>query len=286
MKVLLTGSSGFIGSSIYQELVKQPDMEVITTTRKSDNASENAIYFDFNDRKDYGNLYEYFKKPDMIIHCAWENVRDVYNTDHMEAHLFNQMRFLKNLISNGVKKIIVCGSCFEYGKQYGEMHEDYTDVKPNTGYAIAKNYLRMYLETLQNSYSFALQWIRIFYVYDREGERGGNIITQLKQEVNQGNDTFKMSRGNQLFDYMEIRNLASTFVKIVGQNKIQGIIHCCSGEPKSLIELIEERLSEWDKKITLKKGVYDYRKFESLAIWGNTNKMMDALRAYDAEISG
>lgn len=277
MKILITGASGFIGNNIYEEFLKFGDIEIIRTTR---NKYEQKIkYLDMNNLKLDLNYFDYFEKPDIVIHCAWENVKNINDISHMDIHLINHMNFLKNLIKNGAKNIVVCGSCFEYGDLYGEVSEN--QVNPNTSYSLSKNFLRLYLKELQKENNFIFKWLRFFYVYDENGDKGSNIFTQLKNSVKNGLTVFNMSKGDQILDFVEVKYLASIVCKISLQNEVNGEINCCTGYGTTLSFMIEECLNKWESKILLNKGFYEYRSFESRFLWGNKDKLNKAISSYE-----
>lgn len=268
MKILITGGSGFIGGAIVKRLQINSTVELICTTRDKTDSSESKIFFDLFSTNFEDNLFLKFGSPDIVLHCAWGNVKKINSLKHMDTELFYHMRFIENLVRNGVKKIVVLGSCFEYGKQNGEVYENQIP-NPNTTYAVAKDSLRRYIEFLNKKHEFDFQWLRIFYVYDESGNKGSNILSSLKEAVDSGDEVFDMSLGEQSLDYIEVKELSQMIEKLILQNKVKGIINCCSGNPITVNELIQKSLKKWDRNIDFNRGKYPYREFESLLIWGN-----------------
>ena len=277
MKILITGSSGFIGSNILKKLQEINGLDLIITTRSLNEVSEKKLLFDFKNLDFESNLFEYFGKPDIVLHCAWENVKEINATEHMEHQVFLHMCFVNNMVKNGAKKIVILGSCFEYGKQNGEVNEEQCPF-PNTPYASAKDYLRRYVEFLQFEYSFNFQWLRIFYVYDETGESGSNIISSLKNSILSGDSKFHMSYGEQEYDFIEVKELSRMIVKVILQTKVNGILNCCTGTTIKVIDLVKKCLSFWGENIVLNPGSFSYREFESIKIYGNIKKIEKALK--------
>ena len=86
-----------------------------------------------------------------------------------------------------------------------------------------------------------------------------------------------MSGGEQLRDYLPVNKMAKYIVQISIQNRINGIINCCSGQPISIKELIENYLIQNKQNIELNLGYYPYLDYEPMAFWGNTNKLNQVL---------
>jgi nucleoside-diphosphate-sugar epimerase len=283
MRVLVTGASGFIGNHVVREFLKN-EIEVLATSKTAKKASkqswfESVEYFeqDLNDRKD--NYFQLFNRPDCLIHLAWEGIPDYTGLFHLERNLINNYFFLKNMVQNGLKKLVVIGTCAEYGMQTGCLSEDLPAI-PFNAYGIAKDTLRKVLELLEKKYSFGFQWIRLFYVYG-EGQRKESIFGQLEAALNRGDGVFQMSSGEQLRDYLDVKQAANYIVKIVCQDSINGVINCCSGKPVSLHDLIVNYLKDKGKTIQLELGSYPLRDYESHAFWGDNTKLNLILKSYE-----
>jgi dTDP-6-deoxy-L-talose 4-dehydrogenase (NAD+) len=70
MRILVTGSTGFIGRYVVGQLLRTGH-EVVTISTKTELPSNNATHIpcDLNiERNDY---YELFGQPDVVIHLAW-----------------------------------------------------------------------------------------------------------------------------------------------------------------------------------------------------------------------
>ena len=277
MKILITGATGFIGHHVVNELLKTKNTLILTSSKKDAKVPANTkhIPYDLNQR-DVNNLFDYFGKPDLVIHLAWEGLPNYKELFHIDKNLFNSYFFLKNLIENGLKNLVVLGTCLEYGMQSGCLSEN-IETKPVTAYGLAKDILRKLMEELQKKHKFDFKWIRLFYQYGA-GQREDSLFSQLNKALEENRKVFNMSGGEQLKDILEIEKVAEYVVKISLQNKETGIFNCCSGKPISIRKFIEDYIKKKNKKIELNLGYYPYPDFEPMAFWGNNEKMKRVIK--------
>ncbi len=294
MRILVTGATGFIGNHVIKDLLAKQHEVVASSTSTS-----KARTFDWFEKVDFReyrlglkdkkdekdeigdkeNLFEYFQRPEVMIHLAWEGLPNYKSSHHIEQNLFAHYAFLKNLVDHGLKNLTVTGTCFEYGMQSGPLSEE-LQSQPNNPYALAKDTLRRFLETLKSKSPFHLKWIRLFYMYG-DGQNVSSILPQLQKAIDSGETEFKMSGGEQLRDYLPVSTVASNIVSIALQQSVEGIINCCSGKPISVRKLAENYIQEKGSKIRLCLGHYPYPDYEPMAFWGDNKKLNKILSSHD-----
>ena len=264
MKILITGATGFVGRSLAKELVSRgyETTILVRNVEKSKRIKElqetTKILFSLEDEKIEIN------DSKILIHCAWENVKNINDMTHIEKQFLHHYKFIKKMIENGIKKVIVTGTCYEYGLQYGPIQANAITM-PNTPYALSKDYLHKSLQLLQKNYEFELIWARLFYIYGKD-QNDKSILPQLNAAINKSEQIFNMSLGEQLFDYMDVKDVAKKLANLI--NKKNGSYNICSGKPISLRRLAETIIHEKNSKIKLNLGYYKYRPDDSIAIWG------------------
>jgi nucleoside-diphosphate-sugar epimerase len=280
-KVLVTGVTGFIGNYVIKELLKH-DVEIIATSSNEEKAQQQLwfddvkyIPFDFAHLDSTTNYFLYFNEPDIVIHLAWEGLPNYKSTFHIETNLPRHKELLGNLIRNGVKDITVTGTCLEYGMQEGCLTED-MQTFPSNPYATAKDELRRYLEQLQQKFSFSFKWVRLFYMYG-EGQNSNSLLSQLDKALQNGDEVFNMSGGEQTRDYLPVSTVAENIVRIALQKNVQGIINCSSGVPITVKDFVHQHLEQVRKSIQLNPGYYPYTDYEPMHFWGSTEKLNKAL---------
>jgi len=278
MKVLVTGATGFVGRHVINELLKF-DYEVIAAARKDDLGSNNdkVIYtfLDIDNVDKNQNYFSWLGSPDLLIHLAWQGLPNYKSLFHFEDNLPSHYSFLKNMVMNGLKKLVVTGTCFEYGMKEGCLSEDMI-TDPQNPYALAKDTLRKFLFELQKKNEFSCKWLRLFYMYG-EGQNPNSLLSQLQMALANGDKEFNMSGGEQERDYLPVEKVAKYIVAIALQNEIDGIINCCSGKPMKIKELVTNYLKENSADIKLNLGCYAYTDYEPMSFWGDDTKLKQIL---------
>ncbi|WP_292389767.1 NAD-dependent epimerase/dehydratase family protein [Methanosarcina sp. UBA5] len=276
MRVLVTGATGFIGRHVVPCLLDK-GLDVIATSRNKNKAKNYDWYSEVeyiecdyhNDTLDYYNV---FGKPDVIIHLAWNGLPNYKDPFHVERNLPANCLFLKNFIDGGIKKMVVTGTCYEYGMQCGCLHES-DNTQPVTQYGLAKDTLRKYLEFLVRDTQTSFNWVRLFYLYG-DGQNQNSLLPQLEKAIYEGEKVFNMSGGEQLRDYLSVEDAARNLCTIALQSEVDGIVNCCSGNPISIRRLVEKKIDLLNSDLKLNLGYYPYPDYEPMAFWGSVDKLM------------
>ncbi|HRO45088.1 NAD(P)-dependent oxidoreductase [Agriterribacter sp.] len=281
MKVLVTGASGFIGNYVVKQLLRLGHYVIASSSNpekaKAKSWFRDVTYINLNlsDYNDDINYFDFFFRPDIMIHLAWEGLPDFKGAFHVDINLPRHKAFLQNMICNGLRNLSVTGTCLEYGMQEGALHED-LPVKPTTSYGIAKSELWNFLLELQSIYPVHVKWIRLFYMYG-EGQNPKSLLSQLQMALDNHEEAFNMSRGDQSRDYLPVEKVAEYAIAIALQQKVTGIINCCSGEPVTVKQFVENYMIEKNRSIKLNTGFYDYPDYEPMHFWGDKTKLKTIL---------
>ncbi len=276
-KVLVTGATGFIGNYVIQELLKYNCLVIASSAGRTN--AENAAWsdkvsylpFDLGDFNNTVNYFDFFQQPDLLIHLAWEGLPNYKSSFHVETNLPRHFAFLRNLVQHGLRDLAVTGTCFEYGMQEGCLNEE-MPANPANPYGIAKDSLRKKLEQLQKQQPFAFKWVRLFYMYGK-GQNPNSLLSQLDKALADKAGNFDMSGGEQVRDFLPVEKVAAWIVKLALQDKVQGIINCCSGEPLTVKQFVENYLRTINQHIVLNLGVYPYPDYEPMRFWGDNRKL-------------
>ena len=275
MKALVTGATGFLGRHLIPALQKR-GITVVASALEEDAAS--FPWLKLTDYKPFNlaaadteeDLFVRFGQPDFLCHLAWEGLPRYRDLFHFETNLPRHYRFIKNLVSHGLSDVTVAGTCLEYGMREGLLTED-LPPQPDNAYALAKNTLRGFLLELRRTVPFSLKWPRLFYLYG-PGQSPRSLLPQLDAALEANLPVFNMSKGDQERDFLPVEGAVDKLARIATQSAVEGIINCCSGQPITVVDLVQRHLADRKRSITLNLGYYPYADFEPMRFWGSTAK--------------
>ena len=280
--IAVTGASGFLGTHVVRFLKDLDRHQIVGVGRdkaKLQALGTDYVVCDLNEPK--SNWYEALGRPDLLLHLAWEGLPNYRELFHIERNLLGNYRFLKNMVLQGLPRLAVAGTCYEYGLQNGCLSES-QPTSPTTCYGIAKDALRRLLEALKDHTPFCLLWLRIFFLYG-EGQSDKSLMSQLQAAIASGAESFDMSPGEQLRDYLPAEDAAALLLKVALQNRYEGIFNIGSGNPISIRRLVEKHLEAQNVRVLLNLGAYSYPDYEPMAYWSDVSRLNSALEAYEEE---
>jgi nucleoside-diphosphate-sugar epimerase len=272
-EIIVTGATGYIGRNLIPRLLKKKYKITILVRNKNKLSSFkwfkkiNCIKFDFDNCK--LNLKK-LKKNSILIDLAWNGLPNYYSNIHFKKNVNSHYLFIKKLLKNNIiKDLIVTGTCQEYGMKCG-LQKVNSKTTPTTAYGKAKKRLYTKIFRLKKFYNFNFKWLRLYYSYG-SWQNKNSIFPKLIFAINNNHKYFKMSKGDQLRDYIPISKMVTKIIKVVQNNKIDGIFNVCSGNPIKLKDLVKKIIKLKKSKIKLIFGYYPYLKYEPKYFWGENN---------------
>ena len=268
MKILITGANGYLGQGVVKALLDN-GQDVIATDFKISNIDDRAKKIEGN-LFDIENPYEYFDKPDVVLHMAWRDGFIHYSDNHIND-LPNHYNFIKKLIDGGLKKIAVMGSMHEVEFWEGAIKEN-TPCNPLSLYGISKNALKDMVKLLSKQKNIGYQWLRGYYIVGNS-QYGSSIFSKITAAVSEGKEEFPFTLGQNQYDFIDYNDFCRQVALTVSQDNVNGIINICSGKPEKLADRVEKFIKENDYKIELIYGAFPDRPYDSKAVWGDNTKI-------------
>ena len=274
MKVLVTGANGYIGRYVVTSLLNK-GCEVMACDISTKTVDVRAKRVDFNlfDLPE-GNIYELFGSPDVCLHMAWRN-GFVHNASTHIGDLSAHYNFITRMIDGGLRQIAVMGTMHEVGYWEGAIDES-TPCNPTSMYGIAKDALRRSTILYADQHNCIVQWLRCYYILG-DDKRSNSIFGKILKAEEEGRKTFPFTTGKNMYDFINVDELADLISITVMQNEITGIINCCKGSPISLAEQVESFIREHNLNIKLEYGAYPDRPYDSPCVYGDVKKINQIL---------
>lgn len=268
MKILVTGANGYLGQGVVSSILDSGN-EVVATDFKIDEIDERATRVACN-VFEIDNPYEYFGKPDVLLHMAWRDGFVHYSDAHIDD-LSKHYLFIRTMAEAGMEQIAVMGSMHEVGFFEGSINEN-TPCHPTTPYGIGKNALRDLTQMICKQKNIVFQWLRGYYIVGNS-KYGSSIFSKITEAVETGKKEFPFTLGQNQYDFIDYHDFCIQVASVVGQKHEQGIINICSGRPEKLADRVERFIKENDYDIKLQYGAFPDRPYDSKAIWGDDSKI-------------
>jgi nucleoside-diphosphate-sugar epimerase len=272
MKVAVTGATGFVGRHVVAALLAR-GVSVIAVARKPErvDAAKGRLTTVAIDIAEVNDAFARLGKPDVLLHLAWGGLPNYRSDSHVDDELPRQVAFLEACAQAGLRKLVVTGTCLEYGMQSGCLDEE-LPAAPITAYGQAKDRLRKHLQALETSGGPQLIWSRLFYLYG-PGQAPTSLYSQVRAAVADGAAEFPMSPGDQQRDFLPIETAAARLCALTLDASGTGIVNVCSGVPMTVAALAGKWIQELGANLRLNLGKYPYPDYEPLAFWGSTRKL-------------
>lgn len=246
MKILVTGSSGFIGNNLTNYLRKHG--YTVHGLSRSKTSKKNTFNIDLSNQHKLHSLLQK-NQYDIIVHLAAE----VYNSDPLalfEANCKNTLNLLSACKANSINKVVFASTHLVYGNsQYLPIDEEHP-LNPISNYAISKLIAEHMCRMFNLSYGIEIVILRISSVVGFGQQETFVIPTILNQVINKGKIVLhKYENGFQIMDLIRIDDVCKAFHQACKSKIKYGVYNIASGKPIT----IEDLLSSLSKITAIKK---------------------------------
>ena len=285
--ILITGSSGFIGSSLLERLLKIKNIHIVATynTKKPFSKFKNNkvkfIKIDLNIKKNFKKLPD---NIDYIYHTA--AIRDSFLSNvKANKQIFDNFNITQNLIDFSLKikckYFIYLSSVYIYsGSQKKKFFENQLNT-PVESLGLSKYICETALKKTSYDFNFKCISFRLFTVYGSNSSQNQFIPSVLKK-IYSKKDIIKFGNPSMKRDFIYIDDVLDILIKSLNKiKKIENFVSFNLGSGKSIsvkdainkiikISKIKKRLV-FDKKNTLRAGDInhqgDFKKIRTFFDW-------------------
>ncbi|GAA1886541.1 NAD-dependent epimerase/dehydratase family protein [Lapillicoccus jejuensis] len=275
--VLVTGAAGYVGRHVVTALLERgvAVRAVVRPGSRSD-VDPRADVVALDVLAPDADLDALLPDPvDAVVHLAWQDGFNHQAPSHV-ARLSDHYRLLTALVDRGVPRVAILGTMHEVGYWEGAIDE-HTPTDPRSLYGVAKDALRR--ATLLGLADRAeVQWLRCFYITG-DDRRNQSIFTRLLEAADRGQREFPFTSGVNRYDFIDVADLGRQIAVVVTTPGVTGVVNCCSGDPRSLGEMVEDFIARHDLGITLQYGAFPDRPYDSPGVWGDATRIHEILAA-------
>lgn len=262
--ILLTGATGFIGASVFKQIVASGNLPVALLRPASNTYRLQGLknycsltYQTLESAELVSKLQKY--RPKTLIHLAWhwrdttgQDSRGIYQIADNLPLTIDSIKLAQAL---GCTHWIGIGSREEYGNVEHQVNESEPAI-PTTVYGQAKLSACWAAFSLCQAYGICASWIRTFGVYGPDDEPS-RLIPYLIQDMSLGKAP-KLTKCEQIGDYLYIDDVARGILS-VAYAQIPGIFNLGSGIAVSLKTIVETTRELVNPQIKPNYGIIDYR---------------------------
>jgi nucleoside-diphosphate-sugar epimerase len=274
--VLVTGASGFIGLHTLAPLLAR-GYEVHAVCRKPPPEDIPGVRWhsaDLFDPEQRAVLLA-SANPSHLLHLAWfvvpgQLISSPQNLDWVEA----SMALFRAFAARGGKRVVVCGSGYEYDWTYGYCLEAQTPLAPDTIYGASKHALHLLLRSFASGAGLEYAWGRVFFLYGPH-EHPQRLVSSVIRNVI-ANKPAPCSHGRQMRDYMHVQDVADGLVAML-DSSVQGALNVASNHATTLREIVLTigRLTNREELIQL--GAIPARANDKPLVIGDNTRLVSEL---------
>ncbi|MEK6760764.1 MAG: SDR family NAD(P)-dependent oxidoreductase [Nanoarchaeota archaeon] len=250
-RILVTGSSGFIGSHLVEELVKKGALvrcfvkynsnHDIENLRKISSEALKKVEIFMGDLKNIESVNNSMKGVDVVFHLgaqisipySYEDPRDF-----LETNVLGTLNVLEAAKQNKVERIVVTSTSEVYGTALYTPIDEKHPLQPQSPYAASKVGADKLAESFQKTYNLPITIIRPFNTYGPRQSMRAVIPTIIVQALTK--DKIKIGSLTPKRDFNYVKDTVDGFIKIAeSPDTIGKTVNVGSGRAVSIGEIIE-----------------------------------------------
>ena len=260
MKILITGSSGFIGSHLVEHFVSK-GFNIVAFDRYNSNNDlgwlekskfKSKINFILGDIRDYDSVYKSMKGCSAVIHLA-ALIGIPYSyfspTAYIKTNLegtFNVLESAKNLKIN---QVIITSTSEVYGTAKRKSLKETDSLSAQSPYAASKIAADQLALSYFRSFNLPVKIIRPFNTFGPRQSLRAVIPTIISQIIKNKNGIVKVGNSKVTRDFVYVEDLCFAYEQILKSKKLFGeVINVGSNFEISLNQIAKKASQILNKK--------------------------------------
>jgi len=267
MKVVLTGSTGFVGRHLARALLERGDAVHAIVRPQTDPGRLVAGVTPEMWGSDVGQLCDVMAriKPAMVFHLA-TRFQDRHVPADVERLIHDNVGFgamlAEAMVQAGVRCLVNTGTAWQ--------HHENAAYSPTCLYAATKQALEAILRYYVDAAGMKVVTLKLFDTYGPD-DRRGKLLSRFAQMAKDGS-SLDMSPGEQRIDLVHVRDVVAAFLKAADRLSASPpagweSFAVSSGNPLQLRELAALFADCAGKPLRINWGARAYRDREVMAPW-------------------
>lgn len=254
MKIIVTGSSGQVGSYILEHFAERN--EVIGLDNRPCTYPAVAEHTHDIDLAVVEDLSGYIADADWIIHCAAQvSVEKSIEEPLFDAknNILGTVNLLWNAFKHDVGNFLYLSSAAVFGDPIGVPIDEGHPTEPLSPYGVSKLCGEKYVIAFSKSYDLNTVIIRPFNIYSKRADPASpysGVITKFVNWSKEKKPLIIEGDGSQTRDFVHISDLIQMVDLAVHKNASKGrIFNCGTGTGCSIAELADIVISLFSEKV-------------------------------------
>lgn len=238
--ILVTGSSGFIGSHLVEELSKQKGVDVVgVDIRPSASTSRRA------DILDTDRIARMMRESNVncIVHLAAHiSVQEsvAFPIKYYENNLMGTASVLDAARISGVKSVVFASSIAVYGGQGRMPLTENSSARPESPYGYSKLFAEQMIKSYADLYGLNYTIFRFSNVYGQgQNPAYSGVISKFLECIASDMDPVVYGDGKQTRDFIHVRDVCSGVSRVLRSGADNQTYNLSSGSSTSLSELLK-----------------------------------------------
>lgn len=239
MKMIITGTSGFIGARLLQS-ARATYRNNVTAFSSRQSEGSHIVY---RDEPDFGLTptdLALIEGAEVLIHAGAFTPKSSTDANQI-ANCTSNITFTKKLLDlpwRNLKKIVFLSTLDVYANVDGPISEN-TPTVPISLYGLSKLYCERMVTLHANEKGIVGQLMRIGHVYGPGEEKYAKVIPKTIQNIVDGKDVELWGEGRELRSFIYIDDVVAAIVKAVVLQEEPGVINVVGGNAIAIRDLIK-----------------------------------------------